>query len=163
DAVAALRREAHAIDPAVPVFNAMPLEEYIASSLFAQRIAASLLATLGSVALLLAAIGLYGVMAYSVAQRTNEIGGRVALGAQPLDVLKMIVRESMKLALPGLVAGAVLATALARVVSASLVQVSPRDPVIYAAAAAFTILITLCAAAGPARRAARVDPMVALR
>ncbi len=163
DAVAALLRETQAIDPAVPVFNAMPLEEYIASSLFAQRIAASLLGTLGSVALLLAAIGLYGVMAYSVAQRTNEIGVRVALGAQPLDVLKMIIRESMKLALPGLVVGSVLATALARVISASLVEVSPRDPAIYGAAAAFTVLITLCAAAGPARRAANVDPMVALR
>jgi len=163
DAVAALRREAQAIDPAVPVFNAMPLEEYISASLFAQRIAASLLGTLGSVALLLAAIGLYGVMAYSVAQRTNEIGIRVALGAQPVDVLRMIVRESMGLALPGLVVGSVLALALARVVSASLVEVSPRDPFIYAAAAAFTILITLCAAAVPARRAAGVDPMVALR
>jgi predicted permease len=163
DAVAALRWEAQAIDPSVPVFNAMPLEEYIAASLFTQRIAASLLGALGSVALLLAAIGLYGVMAYSVAQRTNEIGIRVALGAQPLDVLRMILRESMTLALPGLVVGSLLATALARVVSASLVEVSPRDPVIYAAAAAFTILITLGAAAGPARRAAKVDPIVALR
>ncbi len=163
EAVAALRREAQAIDPAVPVFDAMPLEEYIAASLFPQRIAASLLGTLGSVALLLAAIGLYGVMAYSVAQRTNEIGIRVALGAQPLDVLRMILRESMKLALPGLVVGSLLAMALARVVSASLVEVSPRDPAIYAAAAVFTILITLCAAAGPALRAVQVDPMVALR
>ena len=163
DAVAALRRESQAIDPAVPVFNVMPLEEYISASLFPQRIAASLLGTLGSVALLLAAIGLYGVMAYSVAQRTNEIGIRVALGAQPADVLRMIVRESLGLALPGLVVGSVLALALARVVSASLVEVSPRDPFIYVAAAAFTILITLCAAAVPARRAAGVDPMVALR
>jgi predicted permease len=163
DAVAALRREAQAIDPAVPVFNAVPLEEYIADSLFPQRIAASLLGTLGSVALLLAAIGLYGVMAYSVAQRTNEIGIRVALGAQPLDVLRMVIRESMALALPGLVVGSLLAVALARMVSASLVEVSPGDPAIYAAAAVFTVLITLCAAAGPARRAAKVDPMVALR
>ena len=163
DAAAALRREAQAIDPAVPVFEAMPLEEYIAASLFPQRIAASLLGTLSSIALLLAAIGLYGVMAYSVAQRTNEIGVRVALGAQPFDVLRMILREGMALALPGLVVGALLAAGLARVVSASLVEVSPRDPVIYAAAAVFTVLITLCAAANPARRAAKVDPMVALR
>jgi len=162
-AVEALRSAAHTIDPAVPVFNAMPLEEYIAASLFAQKIAASLLGTLGSVALLLAAIGLYGVMAYSVAQRTNEIGIRVALGARPLDVLRMILRESMTLALPGLLVGSVLAMALARVVSASLVEVSPRDPAIYAAAGVFTILITLCAVAGPARRATKVDPMVALR
>ena len=163
DAVAALRREAQAIDPSVPVFNVMPLEEYIAASLFPQKIAASLLGTLGSVALLLAAIGLYGVMAYSVAQRTNEIGIRVALGAKPLDVLRMILRESMVLALPGLAVGSLLATALARLVSASLVEVSPKDPAVYAAAAAFTVLITLFAAVGPARRAAKVDPMVALR
>ena len=163
DAVAALRREANAIDPVVPVFSAMALEEYIGASLFVQRIAASLLGTLGSVALLLAAIGLYGVMAYSVAQRTNEIGIRVALGAQPLDVMRMILRECMGLALPGLVVGSLLAVALARVISASLVEVSPRDPAIYAAAAVFTIVVTLCAAANPACRAAKVDPMVALR
>ena len=163
DAVTALRREASAIDPAVPVFSAMPLEEYIGASLFAQRIAASLLGTLGSVALLLAAIGLYGVMAYSVAQRTNEIGIRVALGAQPVHVMRMIVRECLTLALPGLLLGSLLAVALARLVSASLVEVSPRDPAIYAAAAIFTVLVALCAAANPARRAAKVDPMVALR
>jgi predicted permease len=163
DAVTALRHEANAIDPAVPVFSAMPLEEYIGASLFAQRIAASLLGTLGSVALLLAAIGLYGVMAYSVAQRTNEIGIRVALGAQPVHVMRMIVRECLALALPGLLLGSLLAVALARVVSASLVEVSPRDPAIYAAAAIFTVLVALCAAANPARRAAKVDPMVALR
>jgi predicted permease len=163
DAVAALRREAQGVDPAVPVYGAMPLEEYIAGSLFPQKIAASLLGTLSSIALLLAAIGLYGVMAYSVAQRTNEIGIRVALGARPLDVLRMILRESLKLAVPGLIVGAVLAGALARVVSASLVEVSPGDPAIYAAAGVFTIFITLCAAAEPARRAAQVDPMVALR
>jgi putative ABC transport system permease protein len=163
DAVTALRREASAIDPAVPVFSAMPLEEYIGASLFAQRIAASLLGTLGSVALLLAAIGLYGVMAYSVAQRTNEIGIRVALGAQPVHVMRMIVRECLTLALPGLLLGSLLAVALARLVSASLVEVSPRDPAIYAAAAIFTVLVALCAAVNPARRAAKVDPMVALR
>jgi len=163
DAVAALRREAQAIDPTVPVSGAMPLEEYIAASLFPQKIAASLLGTLSSIALLLAAIGLYGVMAYSVAQRTNEIGIRVALGAQPFDVLRMILREGLTLALPGLVVGALLAVALARVVSASLVEVSPGDPAIYVAAAVFTVFITLFAAAGPARRASKVDPMVALR
>jgi predicted permease len=163
DVVAALRREANAIDPAVPVFGAMPFEEYIGASLFAQRIAASLLGTLGCVALLLAVIGLYGVMAYSVAQRTSEIGIRVALGAQPVQVMRMIIRECLVLALPGLAVGSLLAAALARVVSASLVEVSPRDPAIYAAAAVFTIVVTLCAAANPARRAAKVDPMVALR
>jgi predicted permease len=163
DAVAALRREAHAIDPAVPVFNAMPLEEYIAGSLFPQRIAASLLSTLGSIALLLAAVGLYSVMAYSVARRTNEIGIRMALGAKHPDVLRLILGESFALAVPGLVIGSVLALALARFASNSLVHVSPSSPSIYGAAALSTLLITLCAAAAPAMRAARVDPMAALR
>jgi len=163
DAVAALRRQSQAIDPAVPVFDVMPLDEYIASSLFPQRIAASLLGTLSSIALLLAGIGLYGVMAYSVAQRTSEIGIRVALGAQPIHVLRMILREGLAMTVPGLVVGALLAIAMARVVSASLVEVSPRDPAVYAAAALFTIFITLCAAATPARRASKVDPIVALR
>jgi predicted permease len=163
EAVAALRRASRAIDPSVPVFNAMPLDDYIAASLFPQKIAASLLATLSSVALLLAAIGLYGVMAYSVAQRTSEIGIRVALGAQPVDVLRMILGEGMLLTLPGLGAGWLLAVAMARLVSASLVRVSPNDPSIYTAAAVFTVLVALGAAARPARRAAKVDPMVALR
>ena len=163
EAVAALRREAHAIDPAVPVFDAMPLEEYIAGSLFLQRIAATLLGTLSSIALLLAAVGLYSVMAYSVARRTNEIGIRMALGAKRPDVLRLIVRESFSLAVPGLILGCVLASALARLVSTSLVRVSPSNPVIYGAAALFTLLITLFAAAAPALRAARVDPMAALR
>ena len=163
DAVAALRREARAIDPAVPVFNAMPLEEYIAGSLFPQRIAASLLGTLSSIALLLAAVGLYSVMAYSVARRTNEIGIRMALGAKHPDVLRLIVGESLGLAVPGLVIGSVLALALARLASTSLVRVSPSGPSIYGAAALFTIIVTLCAAAAPAMRAAQVDPMTALR
>ena len=163
DTVAALGRNSQAIDPAVPVFNAMPLEEYIAAALFPQRIAATLLTTLSSIALLLAAIGIYGVMAYSVAQRTSEIGIRVALGARPLDVLRMILREGMLLTLPGLLVGSLLAAAMARLVSASLVQVSPNDPAIYAAAAVFTVLVTLGAAANPARRAAKIAPMEALR
>jgi predicted permease len=163
EAVAALRRASRAIDPSVAVFNAMPLDEYIAASLFPQKIAASLLATLSSIALLLAAIGLYGVMAYSVAQRTSEIGIRVALGAEPVDVLRMILREGMLLTLPGLGAGWLLAVAMAHLVSASLVRVSPHDPSIYAAVAVFTVLVALGAAAHPARRAAKVDPMVALR
>ena len=118
---------------------------------------------LSSIALLLAAVGLYSVMAYSVARRTNEIGIRMALGAKRPDVLRLIVRESFSLAVPGLILGCVLASALARLVSTSLVRVSPSNPVIYGAAALFTLLITLFAAAAPALRAARVDPMAALR
>ncbi len=163
EAVAALARASQAIDPRVPVYTAMPLDEYIAASLFPQKIAASLLATLSSIALLLAAIGLYGVMAYSVTRRTSEIGIRVALGARPRDVLRMILREGMLLTLPGLAVGWLLAMGMARLVSTFLVRIGPKDPTIYAAAAVCTLLVALCAAAHPARRAAKVDPMVALR
>jgi predicted permease len=163
ESLTAIRREAQGIDPALPLFDARPLNEYIAASLFAQKIAASLLGVLGSVALLLAAVGLYGVMSYSVAQRTNEIGIRMTLGAQRRDVLRMIVWQGLKLALPGLLVGALVAVGLARVASAALVAVSPADPSVYAGAAAFAILIALASTVIPAWRAMRVDPMVALR
>jgi predicted permease len=161
--VAALPREAQAVDPAVPVFGAISLNDYIAGSLFGQRITASLLSVLGGVGLLLAAIGLYSVMGYSVAQRTNEIGIRVALGAQSRDVLRLIVWQGIVFALAGLAIGSLAAAALARVVATALIAVSPTDPLIYGAAAVFTVLIALASTAFPAWRAVRVDPLAALR
>jgi predicted permease len=162
-AIAALRREAQTIDPAVPVFDTVPLHDYIAGSLFGQKIAASLLGVLAGVALLLAAIGLYGVMSYSVAQRTSEIGIRVTLGAQQREIMRLIVWQGVVFALGGLLAGSLAAVALARIVSAELFAVSPADPTVYASAAAFLILIALASTAIPAWRAMRVEPMVALR
>lgn len=162
-AIASIRREAHSIDPAVSVFDTVSLNDFISGSLFGQRIAASLLGVLAGVALLLAAIGLYGVMAYSVAQRTVEIGIRVTLGAQQREILRMIVSQGMLFTFGGFVAGALIAAALARIVSAELFAVSPADPAIYAAAAAFTIVIALASTAVPALRATRVDPIIALR
>jgi predicted permease len=162
-AIAMIRREARAIDPALPVFDAVPLTEYIAASLYGQKLAATLLSVLGAMALLLAAVGLYGVLAYSVAQRTNEIGIRVTLGAQPRAVLRLVVRQGLVFALAGLVIGAVAAAMLARLASAVLVAVSPADPAVYAAAAVFIILIALVSTVVPAYRALRVDPVVALR
>jgi predicted permease len=163
EAIAALRRETAAIDPALTIFDAEPMTEYMAGSLFGPKIAASLLSVLGGVGLLLAAIGLYSVMAYSVAQRTSEIGIRVTLGAQPRNILRLVIRQGMGFALAGLVAGTLVAAGLARVISATLVAVSPVDARVYAGAAAFTLLITLASAAIPAWRALRVDPAVALR
>jgi ABC-type antimicrobial peptide transport system permease subunit len=163
EAIAALRRESAAIDPALTIFDAEPLSEYIVASLFGAKIAASLLSVLSGLGLLLAAIGLYSVMAYSVAQRTSEIGIRVTLGAQPADIMRAVIRQGLTFAAVGLLVGTLAAAALARLAAAMLVGVSPADPRVYAAAAAFTLLITLASAALPAWRALRVDPAVALR
>jgi predicted permease len=163
EAIAGLRREAAAIDPAMTIFDAEPMTEYVAASLFGAKIAASLLSVLSGLGLLLAAIGLYSVMAYSVAQRTGEIGIRVTLGAQPRDIMRLVIQQGVTFALAGLVVGALTAAALARVVSAMLVGVGPADPVVYAAATAFTVIVALASAAIPAWRALRVDPAAALR
>ncbi len=163
EAIAALRRESEAIDPALTIFDAEPMTEYVAASLFGAKVAASLLSVLSGLGLLLAAVGLYSVMAYSVAQRTSEIGIRVTLGAQPRDIMRLVIRQGITFALAGLVAGSLAAAALARVISSMLVGVSPADPLVYAVATAFTVLVALASAVIPAWRALRVDPAVALR
>ena len=163
EAIAALRREATAIDPELTIFDAEPMTEYVAASLFGAKIAASLLSVLSGLGLLLAAIGLYSVMAYAVAQRTGEIGVRVTLGAQPKDIMRLVIRQGLAFAAAGLVVGSLAAAALSRVVAAMLVGVGPADPLVYAVAAAFTAFVTLASAAVPAWRALRVDPAVALR
>jgi predicted permease len=163
EAIAALRRETTAIDPALTIFDAEPMTEYVAASLFGAKIAASLLSVLSGLGLLLAAIGLYSVMAYSVAQRTGEIGIRVTLGAQPRDIMRLVIRQGLMFAVAGLLMGSLVAAALARVVASMLVGVGPADPLVYAAATGFTVLVALCAVAIPAWRALRVDPAVALR
>jgi predicted permease len=163
EAISALRRGSEAIDPVLTIFDAEPMTEYVAASLFGAKIAASLLSVLSGLGMLLAAIGLYSVMAYSVAQRTGEIGIRVTLGAQPRDIMRLVVRQGMVFALGGMLVGSLAAAALARVVSATLVGVSPADPLVYAVASAFTVLVMLASAAIPAWRALRVDPALALR
>jgi len=162
-AIAAIQREAAAIDPAVMIFDSMPLQEFISASLYGQKIGAILLNVLGALGLLMATLGLYGLMAYFVAQRTAEIGIRMTLGAAPADMLRLVLRQGFALAFAGLAIGIAAAAALARVVSALLISVSPFDPLIYAGAAAVIALVTLLAAAIPAWRALRVDPMTALR
>jgi predicted permease len=163
EAIAALRREAAATDPGLTIFDAEPMTEYVAASLFGAKIAASLLSVLSALGLLLAAIGLYSVMAYAVAQRTGEIGIRVTLGAQPRDIMRLVIRQGILFAVAGLVVGSLAAAGLARVVASMLVGVGPTDPMVYAAATGFTLLVTLVSAAIPAWRALRVDPAVALR
>jgi putative ABC transport system permease protein len=126
-------------------------------------ISMSLLAGFAALALLLAAIGIYGVMAFTVGQRTQEIGIRMALGAQTRDVLKLVVRQGLRLVLIGLALGIAGALALTQLLSSLLFGVGTRDPVTFVAIAALLSLVTLFACYLPARRATRVDPLVALR
>jgi putative ABC transport system permease protein len=158
-----MRREAAAVDPNAGVFDAMPLTEYIGTPLFPQRFAATLMSALGVMALLLAAVGLYSVMAYAVSQRIHEIGIRLALGAGPRDVLRMVVRQGILLTSAGVVAGMAAALAVTRLLSGLLVGVSATDPLIFTSAAAFVLLVALAASYLPARRASKVDPITALR
>jgi predicted permease len=170
-----LRREVHNLDPNVTVFDAAPLKEFIGASLYPQKIAASLMTVLGSIALLLAAVGLYSVIAYSVAQRTQEIGVRMALGAQPGHVLRMVIKQGLVLTAGGLIVGALLSVALARAVasvsftgggmgaSARLLGVGAENPLIFVGAAVFLCAVAALASWLPARRAASIDPMKALR
>ena len=158
-----IRREIQAVDPDLPVFGVRSLRSSIAASLAARRFAMQLLGFFAATALLLAAIGIYGVMAYFVSQRTGEIGVRMALGAQRRDVLKLIVRQGMSFALAGVAIGFIVSLALARLISGMLFGVSPNDPITLAL---FTLLlagVALLANYVPARRAAMVDPMTALR
>jgi putative ABC transport system permease protein len=151
------------IDPAQPVFDVQSLEQLVASSLGQRRFMLTVMMLFGLVALVLAAVGIYGVMSYTVAQRTQEIGIRVALGAQPASVLGMVIRDGMTLVGIGLALGTAAALGLARVASSLLYGVSSTDVVTYAVIAGVLAAVALLAIVLPARRAMRVDPMQALR
>jgi predicted permease len=157
-----LRREALALNQDA-VFSTRLLSEATAGSLFVQRVAASLLGVVGGISLLLAAIGLYSVMSYAVSQRTQEMGIRMALGAQSGDVLGLVLRQGFWLIVPGVLAGSVVALAAARIVGGMLVNLTASDPFTFASAAAFLGLVAALACYLPARRATRVDPIVTLR
>ena len=163
EAILSVRREAAAIDPAITIFDAEPMTEYISASLFGAKITADLLSLLSGIGLLLAAMGLYGVMAYSVAQRTREFGVRVAMGARQIDILRLILSESGKLALIGTVLGLILAALSTRVVASQIYSVSPLDPLTFAGVGLALLVVAFSASYIPAYRAAKIDPMVALR
>lgn len=163
EAIASLRREAAAIDPAITIFDAQSMAEYISASLFGAKIAADLLSLLSGIGLLLAAMGLYGVMAYSVAQRTREFGVRVAMGARRRDILSLILRESARLTLFGTAAGLILAAASTRIVATQIYSVSPLDPLTFCGVGLVLMAVAFAASYVPALRAAKVDPMMALR
>jgi predicted permease len=163
DAMTTLRREVTALDPMAGLFDAMPLVEQTEAALYPQKVAASLLGALGTLSLLLAAIGLYSVMAYSVTERTKEIGIRMAMGAQPGEMLGMVLRKGMGLTTAGLAAGIAAALVAARLVGSMLPGVSAADPIAVGAAALFLAAVALLASYIPARRATKVDPIVTLR
>jgi predicted permease len=161
--VPVLRREMLAIDPNSAGLTAMPLSDYISAAWFGPRLASLFLGVLGVISMLLAGVGLYGVMAYSVSQRTREIGIRMALGAQQEGVLRMVMRQGLLLALLGIAAGLVISLAATPQLAPLLYRVSPTDPVSIAGAALFLIAVAVLASLFPALRATRVDPILALR
>jgi putative ABC transport system permease protein len=151
------------LDPNLPLYDVKTLEEHMRLPLFPARIAAIVLGAFGLVALTLAAIGIYGVTSYSVAQRTHEIGLRMALGAQLSDVLKLILSHGVKLTVIGVAIGLLGAYVVTRALSSLLYGVSATDPTIFVLVSLLLILVALLASYVPARRATKVDPLVALR
>jgi putative ABC transport system permease protein len=163
DLAAEVKRETWNIDRQIPVSLVQSMDELMAVSLAQQRFNMSLLGLFAALALVLAAVGTYGLMSYTVTQRTHEIGIRVAIGAQRRDVLGLVVAEGTKLALLGIVVGVAFALVLTRFMTSLLFEVAPTDPTTFFAVAILLALTGLLACYIPARRAMRVDPMVALR
>jgi putative ABC transport system permease protein len=160
---AAVRKEVQAIDPNQPIAAVRTMEQVVAESVGAPRYRTLLLGLFALVALLLAAIGIYGVISYAVAQRTHEIGIRMALGAQPRAVHRLVIGQGIRLAMVGVGAGLIGAFALTRLLAGLLFGVTATDPVTFTGVAVILAVIALLACWIPARRAARVDPMIALR
>jgi len=160
---AVVRREVKAMDPDQPVAAMKTMDEWMTTSVSAPMYRTSLLALFALVALVLASTGIYGVMSYSVTQRTHEIGVRMAVGAARSDVLKLVVRQGMTLVAIGLVIGLLGAFALTRVLSSLLFEITPKDPATFIAVAIALPLVALFACYLPARRATMVDPLIALR
>jgi predicted permease len=159
----ALVREVRAIDPNLAVFEMITLQEQVNRSTSQQLVAVTLVALFGGMALLLASIGLYGVMSYTVSQSTRELGLRMALGASASNLLRLVMSRGLLLTTTGICIGIILALALTRLLGNLLYQVSPRDPLAFAAAFAVMILAAIAACFLPAWRATRTDPMRALR
>jgi predicted permease len=158
-----LRRAVAETDPNAAAFHAVPLAEYTQVATIGQKVAANLMAALGLLCLLLAAMGLYSVMSYTVSQRIPEIGIRMAMGAKPRDVIAMVVGQGMALALAGMAIGMVAALTVTRLVAGLLFHVNAADPLTFVLAGGFLGAVALVAAWLPAFRATRIDPMPALR
>ena len=159
----AVRREVQNIDPDQPIADVKGMNEWLRSSVATPRYRTILLALFSLIALVLASTGIYGVMSYSVTQRTHEIGVRMALGARHFHVLQLVVRQGMVLVAIGVALGLVLAFALTRVLASVLFNITPSDPLTFSLVAVTLPLVALLACYIPARRATRVDPLIALR
>jgi putative ABC transport system permease protein len=159
----AVRREVRALDPSLPVTALEPLETVVARSISQPRFYMLVLGIFAAVALVLASIGIFGVVSYAVSQRTREMGIRIALGASRERVLRMVLGNAMRVAVIGVVVGLLAAVALSRTLATLLFDLSPTDPMTYAAVGIGLSLVALLASYLPAWRATRVDPVVALR
>jgi len=160
---AAVRREVYAVDPEQPVSNVETMAEILGEESAPRDVGMTLLAVFAALALLLASLGIYGVLSFFVVQHTQEIGVRLALGAQPRAILALVMRKGMRLALAGVAFGLCGAFALTRLLESRLFGVSATDPLTFALVAALLAGVALLACLVPARRATKVDPMVALR
>ena len=159
----AVRQAVWAVDKDQPVSNVRTMDQVFGSAISRERFQALLLGMFAALALVLACVGLYGVISYSVAQRTHEIGVRVALGAQPRDVVRLVIRQGMLLTFTGLVVGIAAGAVATRVLSDMLYGVTTTDPLTFIGVPAFLLLVAFLACYIPARRATRIDPLVALR
>jgi predicted permease len=160
---AAIRNQVREIDPNEPVNQIITMDERLSNSVAGRRFQMLLLGIFAGVGLVIATVGIYGIISYAVSQRTHEIGIRMALGAQASDVLRMVVWRGMSLALIGVALGLAAAFALTRVMKNLLFEVSPTDPATFALIALLLIVVALIASYIPARRATKVDPLQALR
>jgi putative ABC transport system permease protein len=161
--ISAVRSQIAAVDPNLPLYNIKPMDRLITESIVGIAYVAAMMAVLGVIALVLASVGVFGVMSYSVSERAHEIGIRISLGAQTKDILRMVLRSGMTLTVLGLAIGLPIAFALARALAALLFGVEATDPFSFIGLPLLLAAIAALACYLPARRAARLDPLKALR
>jgi putative ABC transport system permease protein len=159
----ALREQVKGVDNDQPLSEVATMQQLFSKTVAPQRFNLMLVGLFAALALLLATVGVYGVIAYSVTQRAQEMGVRLALGASSRDILRLVIGQAMRTSLLGVSLGLVAAVGLTRVMTSLLFEVSATDPIVFAGLAALLIVVTLVASYIPARRATRVDPLVALR